>query len=327
MSPVRSRLVQVSLLAAVLLFALAEVRRAHSYLLMGDAQSGNFSPDKWTTIPIPIQISTNIAPGAKLRGSTSFQTVITNSLATWNQAPNFQTPLGSPVLDTLTAPKDGVNLICFCTSGGVFDSGDGTLAVTVTTIRGTQIIGANIFFNPQPDGVCFATDGNVGECSNPSDSVQDLQTVATHEIGHLIGMDHSAVVRAMMFPFAPDRQTELGWDDVAAASQLYPKPAADVPTGAISGNVTLNQSPVFGAHVFASSVTGENPFGGFPKIRKTPVGILSDANGNYTIQGLPPDAYEVIAEPLDGPVTDSNVDWANDFGKTAVQTNFTSRWH
>jgi len=35
----------------------------------------------------------------------------------------------------------------------------------------------------------------------------------------------------------------------------------------------------------------------------------------------------VIAEPLDLPVSDSDVSWASAFGQSAVQTNFTTRWH
>jgi Matrixin len=300
---------------------------AHSYLPEGGASGGTFTPDKWSSIPAPIQISTAIAAGAKLAGNTKFQTVIMNSLATWSQAPNFQSPLGTPTTGTLTAPQNGINLICFCSSGVMFNNSDGTLALTVTTTSGTQIIGANIFFNPQPSGVCFATDSSVTSCPNSGDAVQDLQTVATHEIGHFIGLDHSAVVRAVMFPFAPAKQTELGWDDVAGASVLYPKSAPDVGAGAISGKVSLNSGAVFGAHVFANSTTANNPFSSFPTVRKTPVGVLTDTSGNYTIQGLPPDTYEVIAEPLDGPVTNSNVDWASDFGQGSVATNFTTRWH
>ena len=322
--------VKVSTLCIALVaiaFALIHAERAHSYLLMGRASGGNFTADKWSTVPVPVQISTKIVTGAKLSGNTSFQTVIMNSLATWNQSPNFQSPLGPPTTDTFTSPQNGVNLICFCASGGNFDGADGILAVTVTTTSGTQIIGANIFFNPQPTGVCFVTDSSVTTCPNPGDVVQDLQTVATHEIGHFIGMDHSAVVRAMMFPFAPDKQTELGWDDVAAASALFPKSSADVATGAIAGKVTLNSGAVFGAHVFANSTTGNNPFSAFPNIRKTPIGMFTDTAGNYTIQGVPPDSYQVFAEPLDGPADNSNVDWASDFGQTSVQTNFTTRAH
>lgn len=313
--------------SALVAVALIHVVPAHSYLLLGGASGGKFSPDKWPTLPVAVQISTKIATGAKLVGSTHFETVIQNSLATWNQAPNFQSPLGAATLDTLTAAQNGINLICFCSSNPGFSANDGTLALTVTTTSGTQIIGANIFFNPQPSGLCFATDTSVTACPTASDTVQDLQTVATHEIGHFIGLDHSALARAVMFPFAPDRETHLSWDDVAGASLIYPKSAPDVATGGISGAVTLNGSSVFGAHVYANSTTGSNPFSGFPNIRKTPIGILTDLSGAYTIAGLPPDKYEVIAEPLDGPADNSNFDWASDFGQGAVKTNFTTRWH
>lgn len=318
------------LLCAVILlaaFSLVYVVPAYSYLPEGSGAGGTFAPDKWPSTPVAVQISTNIASGAKVEGGTLFKTVIQNSLTAWAQLPNFSDPIGSPTLNTLSAPQNGINLICFCSSGTTFTSNDGTLALTVTTSSGNLITGANIFFNPQPSGVCWATDSSVTSCPNASDVVQDLQTVATHEIGHFIGLDHSAVVRAVMFPFAPDKQTELSWDDAAGAAQLYPKSAPDVATGAVSGNVSLNGSAVFGAHVFANSTSGANPFSSFPNLRKTPIGYLTDPSGNYTIHGLPPDTYEIIAEPLDGPVQNSDVDWARDWGQGAVQTGFTTRWH
>ncbi len=236
-----ARLSAACVVLTVVAFSLIHSVPAHSYLSLGSASGGKFTADKWTTLPVAIQISTKIAPGAKLVGNTHFETVIQNSLASWNQAPNFQSPLGAATLDSLTAAQDGINLICFCSSNPGFNNNDGTLALTLTTTSGTQIIGANIFFNPQPSGVCFATDSGVASCPNGGDAVQDLR--------------------------------------------------------------------------------------GFPNLRKTPIGMLTDLNGSYTILGLPPDSYEVIAEPLDGPVDNSNVDWASDFGQGSVRTNFTSRWH
>jgi hypothetical protein len=303
------------------------VKPAQSYLELGSASGGKFTAEKWQSLPVPVQISTNIASGSKLVGDTHFETVIQNSLATWNAAPNFQDPLGAATVGTLSGTQSGVNLICFCANNPGFSSNDGTLAITVTTTSGSQIIAANIFFNPQPSGLCFATDSSVSACPTSGDTVQDLQTVATHEIGHMIGLDHSSLVRAIMFPFAPDKETELSWDDVAGAALLYPKSAPDVATGTITGKVSLNGTGVFGAHVFANSSTGNNPFSSFPNIRKTPIGVLSDTSGNYTISGLPSDSYQVIAEPLDGPVDNSNVDWAGDFGQSTVRTNFTTRMH
>ncbi len=174
--------------------------------------------------------------------------------------------------------------------------------------------------------MCFATDSNVNSCANGTDFVQDLQTVATHEIGHLIGLDHSAVVRATMYPFAPAKETQLSWDDVAGASLLYPKSAADVGTGAISGTISLTGA-VFGAHVFANPDGSNNPFGAFPNIRKTPIGILTDTQRQLH-------HHRTAARQLRG--DRGTPGWScarwkrglgSDFGQGAVQVNFTTRFH
>jgi hypothetical protein len=262
------------------------------------------------------------------------QTVIANSFATWIAAPNTTLPVtqgaNSSVSNESSSPLN-INLICFVCSDVQF-GGTETLAETITTTADTagqsdghggttqfagQIIKADIAFNP---GVQFNTGGTGG-------NGQDMQTIATHEIGHFFGLDHSAITRAMMYPFAPDALSTLSYDDVAGISSLYPKASLDVATGAISGKVTLNGAAVFGAHVYANSTTSANPFGGFPNIRKTPIGTLSLADGTYSITGVPADSYIVISEPLDLPVSNSDVSWASELGQSAVQTNFTTRWH
>ena len=131
----------------------------------------------------------------------------------------------------------------------------------------------------------------------------------------------------MMFPFAPDVQRTLGYDDVAGLSQIYAKPAPDVTTGVITGSVRMTDgSAIFGAHVFASSTTSADPFHG--ALRKTPIGAMTLPDGTYRIAGLPPDSYTVAAEPFDQPVTNQDIaGYAGTFGRSSVQTNFTTRWH
>jgi hypothetical protein len=154
-----------------------------------------------------------------------------------------------------------------------------------------------------------------------------MQTVATHEIGHFFGLDHSAVVRAMMFPFTPDNERTLGYDDVAGISAMYPASGQAVGTGSIAGTVRLNGTGVFGAHVFADSQTAAEAFSAF-NIRKTPIGGMSTPGGSYTITGVPADSYVVTAEPVDLPVTNADVaDYPKAYAQSAVQTNFTTRSH
>ncbi|CAA0817548.1 Matrixin family protein [Striga hermonthica] len=57
----------------------------------------------------------------------------------------------------------------------------------------------------------------------PSEYVVDLESVATHEIGHLLGLGHSSDKDAVMFPFLVQgtRKVELGEDDVVGIQTLY----------------------------------------------------------------------------------------------------------
>lgn len=288
--------------------------------------------DQWDFSAFSVQWNINPSVGSNITGSGTVTSLIASSFSTWTTAPNANLSVtqgpNSSVSKESSSPAN-INLICFVCSDVSF-GGNETLAETITTTAnapgmsdghgGTaqfagQIIKADIVFNP---AVQFDTGGGSG---------QDLQTVATHEIGHFFGLDHSAVARAVMYPFAPSVLTTLAYDDVAGISSVYPKSVPDVSTGVIQGTVTLNGSPVFGAHVFANSTTSANPFSLFPNIRKSPIGILTKTDGSYSITGVPADSYVVIAEPLDLPVSNSDVSWASAFGRSAVQTNFTTRWH
>ena len=306
--------------------------------------------DQWDLTIAKWNLNPNIA-GSKVTGSRTVAQVIQASFDAWNLAPNTIlniTPIarGGDTGNSFTA-QDGVNTISFlCTGVNCdFTKDAETLGETFSYVANAagqdnlhggktlfpgQIIDADILFNPT---VAFSTDG-------AGSNVVDLQTVATHEVGHFFGMDHSAVVRAMMFPFAPNTQHNLSYDDVAGISNLYPKPTLDVPTGTIAGHVTQqsNGAPVFGAHVYADSTLAGNAFAtaGFNNIRKTPIGTLTHGDGSYTLTGLPADSYVIVAEPLDGPVSNSDIcnggsgssDYCQDFGNgQSLQTNFTTRWH
>jgi hypothetical protein len=308
--------------AAALLLALP----AYSFL----PQLTSSQVDRWSLTAFAIQwnLNPNIS-GAKISGNQSVAQVIQASFDTWTSAPNKAISVSrgsdSSVGQEKNSPSN-INLICFVCTDASF-GGTETLAVTITTTAdgagasdghggstqfAGQIIKGDIAFNPSTQ---FDTGGGTG---------QDMRTIATHEIGHFFGLDHSAVVRAVMFPFAADSLTTLSYDDVAGMSSLYPQGTPDVATGSISGKVTLNGSSVFGAHVFANSTTSASVFS---NVRKTPIGTLTRPDGTYTISGLPADSYLVVAEPLDLPVSDSDVSWASEFNQSKLQTNFTTRWH
>lgn len=324
--------------ALLLAAALAAAIPAFSFLpeLTRDGSSGTPQADHWSMTSFAVQWNINPSPGSNISGTRSVSDAIAASFNSWTGAPNTSLTVTRGADAGYTrqsdAPSD-VNLICFVCTDGQFGGGTETLAVTsTTTIDGAggddghggttqfagQILKADIVFNP---GVKFDSGGGDGS--------QDLQTVATHEIGHFLGLDHSGVARTIMFPFAPAVLSTLSYDDVAGISSLYPSASPAVAAGSISGTVTLaGGSGVFGAHVYAVSTTSATPYGDATVIRKSPIGTLTRTDGSYTITGVPADSYTVIAEPLDDPVTDGDVSgYSTAYGQSQVQTNFTTRWH
>jgi len=183
-------------------------------------------------------------------------------------------------------------------------------------LEGTGILGAtlqviNIFTGEIVEADIFFSDffvWSVDPAGRPN--TFDFVSVATHEIGHFVGLGHSHVGvtdtsgfrrrpvagSAIMYPFSFGPGSVIGRtltaDDVAGASILYPASSFLQRTGRLSGRVTKAGGGVGFAHV-----VGFNPFTG------ETVGAFADDSGNYEIRGLRPGPYVVRVNPITDPTS------------------------
>jgi hypothetical protein len=136
-----------------------------------------------------------------------------------------------------------------------------------------------------------------------------------HEIGHLLGLDHSAVLSSIMYPYvAKDMTPSLDSDDRIAISGVYPKYDPSLVGATLTGRVVNDTGGVFAAQVVAMNERGE------------PVATsLTGSSGDFTLEGVPAGTYRVYAEPLDGPVEPRNLTGVYSAVKvTAFPTRFAS---
>ncbi len=131
-------------------------------------------------------------------------------------------------------------------------------------------------------------------------SKYNLQQLVAHELGHALGLDHSAVLSATMYPWIPpNATTSLDSDDRIAIASIYPRSDAGA---VLQGHVSGVDGAIFAAQVVAVNANG------------SPVATgLSDQSGNFILKGVPSGDYRVYVEPLDGPVVVGNLTgvWRN----------------
>jgi matrixin len=109
-----------------------------------------------------------------------------------------------------------------------------------------------------------------------------------HEFGHTLGLQHTltSAVMSTAITRATMKGAPLAADDIAGISGLYPVSGYAASTGSISGTVTLSGGAINMASVVALSANG------------TAISGLTNPDGGYRIDGVPPGAYYVYVHPL-----------------------------
>lgn len=109
-----------------------------------------------------------------------------------------------------------------------------------------------------------------------------------HEFGHTLGLQHTLTSSVMSTSAtrATTKAKPISADDVAGISLLYPAQGFLANTGSITGKVLLSGNGVNMASVVALSATG------------AAVSNLTNPDGTYRIDGVPPGQYYVYVHPL-----------------------------
>jgi MYXO-CTERM domain-containing protein len=120
--------------------------------------------------------------------------------------------------------NDGVNVMMWEEDSGDWSYGMSTAGITLTWFGGGSMSDADIIYN----AVWFVW------TVSDTDWNTDIQAIATHENGHLFGLDHSDVPGSVMLPVGTGgpEMRNLTPDDIAGAVFLYPVEGCEMCTTA-----------------------------------------------------------------------------------------------
>jgi hypothetical protein len=301
----------------VLVFALPQP--ALAYLKFGVRVGGRQVTLKWSQSPVRYSVSNQSVPGVS---ATDLQAAVGRAFATWQAVPNASiTYQFAGVTAALPGSDDGQSTIGFANRPDL----DRVLASTSYLIDAATgaLLESDIFFN-SAFSWSVAPSGEANRF--------DLESIALHEIGHLSGLGHSALgetelregggrrvlgSEAVMFPIAFAAGSISGRalkaDDIAGISDLYPDGDFNSALGSVSGSVTKDGQPIFGAHVVAFD----------PLTRTMVAGFTLNTQGQFSIGGLSPGIHVLRVEPLD----DAEVDSFFDSSTNTVDLDFRVTFH
>jgi hypothetical protein len=115
--------------------------------------------------------------------------------------------------------------------------------------------------------------------------------LAAHEFGHALGLQHTLTsgVMATTVTSSATKAMPLSQDDIAGISLLYPAQNYLQGVGTIQGTVSVGGAGMNMANVVALSANG------------VAISTLTNPDGSYQIQGVPPGQYYLYASPLPPP--------------------------
>jgi len=190
----------------VLLFFVGGLFSTRAYVLEGP---------KWPNGTVTMQLSLGNAGQTLSDGNTSWNSAVAPALTMWNQVMGAAQLTGVMNSTAAVSQGDGVNSMAFANTFFGSSFGSNTLAITGYSYSGSTMREADILFNN-----AWTWDSYRGSLR----SAMDIQRVALHELGHVLGLGHSTVSTAIMYAYVGNTDT-LTPDDIAGAQSLYGAPS------------------------------------------------------------------------------------------------------
>ena len=253
---------------------------------------------RWPRKTIEVALSNSLlSPGANIKPDSDVVGAARRALARWASLSNinFVVTWSQATSISPSDAGDGISLLTVADTleNEAFNSETTTGRTRVFFDPDTgNIAEADISINPRPraeDGtqLQFSTDGTPG--------TYDLEATFTHEIGHLLGLDHSAVLSSTMqgrqayngtFGLPALTERTLSEDDRQKVRTLY---GSKLRLGRIEGRLVDNRTPGTLTPLNAVNVWAENIANG-----RVIASDVTNDDGSYKLEGLDPGQYRVI---------------------------------
>ena len=277
------------------------VREEAPFSLLGSPAARWFQPD--SNLPVNMKVNLALSPvgaGSAVQAALNAWTGVSGSSF------KFQNT-GSTVSAGMV--YDGVNSISFGDPRGQISLPNRSLQVHPTTRKpycsgvlaiggyfrsgseaDTKVINGQKYYKIIEGDLVFA-DGWDG-CHNGFDNSLNVAEVTTHELGHVIGLGHSADSAATMYAYAhfDNRGASLRTDDIAGLRAIYPGTTAAPAPAPTSCTYTLSTTTLsVGSAASTSSVKVTPSAGTCPRTATSNVSwirITSNVNGtvSFSIQ-------------------------------------------
>lgn len=312
----RPRLLAAALAVAGLFAAGADGYRFFGLLGDGDEVASAAGAWRWAREDLPLRfrlLANENLPDQEGLDAAGWWEINRRSIAAWVEVPTSSVEMlleGEPLAADQASDTDGLNTIGFSSYEGFVDGWFSGFARWI--IEGGRWLGCDIEISP-----FYFERSPVDDPDAERRTVADLDGIMTHEVGHCIGLAHTAMNPMWLGQPAPPhwepgvlpegiaafqshpimsygssfRSPALTPDDIHAVSVLYPSPGFRAVRGSLGGRVVFpDGEPVPLAYVQVVDYSGSSATFG--------PGAFTDRRGQFVLEGMSPGLLHLWVRPV-----------------------------